>query len=116
MDVGEEVSESRKRQLPLSLGRPRDEHAESAFTPAVDTLQPERRLANPRLAFEHECGSGTVRQELVDPLELLHSTDQVPLISCHWHHDGTTGSTCQPARAQKVAGSTISSRGDACVR
>jgi hypothetical protein len=54
--VLEEVAEARVGKTSLHLRWLRQEDAESPRTRGVDARTPERRLPDPRLALEHECG------------------------------------------------------------
>ena len=55
-DVFEQVAEAGIRERPLRFRRPRREHAEAALTRVLDGRAPERRLPDPRLAFERDRG------------------------------------------------------------
>ena len=75
----EQVAEPGVRESLLGLGRPRGEHSEPSLARRLRPGQPERRLADARLAFEHE-GGGTFRgppDEVEQGGDLLVSSDDV---------------------------------------
>ena len=73
----EEVGQPQAGKTALGLGGPRGEEQVPAFPRVLDTGSPQRRLADPRLALQHECRYplGPRVQEGVNPLELLLSPD-----------------------------------------
>ena len=79
-DVLEEIAEPDVREPALGLGRPRREHAQAPPARSLDAREPERRLADPRLALEHERGRPLVGavDEGVERGELLVPADDLP--------------------------------------
>ena len=55
-DVLEEIAEPDVGEAALGLGRSRREDAQSTRARMLDAGQPERRLPDPRIALQHECG------------------------------------------------------------
>jgi len=53
-DAVEQIAQPHVSQAALGLGRPRRENAHPPSARVLDPRKPERRLANPRLALEHE--------------------------------------------------------------
>jgi hypothetical protein len=78
-DALEEVAEPGVRESSLRLGRPRDVYSEAKFTGGVDARKPERRLPDPRLAFEHHRrrSVGAPGEERSEGRELLVSADDL---------------------------------------
>ena len=75
----EQVAEPGVRESLLGLGGPRGKHTEPSLARRLRPGQPERRLADARLAFEHE-GGGTFRgplDEVEQGGEFLVSSDDV---------------------------------------
>ena len=81
----EQVRQSRVRELHLALGRSGREHPQAAVTRDPNALLPDRRLAEPALAVEHERrGSfSTVGQERLDRAQLLLPPDDLGVRRLH---------------------------------
>ena len=60
-DLLEEVAETDVRETPLGLRGPRREHDQAALARRGHPFEPERRLADPRLAVQHEPGRSVRR-------------------------------------------------------
>jgi hypothetical protein len=75
--VLEQVAEASVGKPPLRLGRPRQKDTQPPLTRILDAGQPERRLADSRLAFQHQClrSVGRLVEEGVDGAEFLVSAD-----------------------------------------
>ena len=73
----EEIGQPQAGKAALGLGGPRREEQVPALPRVLDAGSPQRRLADPRLALQHECRYPLGRrvQEGVNPLELLLSSD-----------------------------------------
>ena len=81
-DAFEEVTKPGVRERPLRLGRSRREDAQAPLARLLDRGEPERRLPDPRLAFQQERARRGPRlvEERGDGGELLLSGDD---LECH---------------------------------
>ena len=79
LDAVEQVDQRGERQLRLGAARPRDEHAHAALARERDPRLPERRLADARLALEHERAGLQARH----PLQLQLAADDLTHVSCN---------------------------------
>ena len=77
--VSEQVAQACVRQTLLDLGGPGREHAQTSRPRRLDAGQPERRLADPRLAVQHERRETVPRP--LDELEQRPSSPSLPTIS-----------------------------------
>ena len=82
-DVLEQVGQPGERELRLGAARARGEDAQASASRRLDRSLPERRLPDPRLAFEDEDGRaiGARRREPLDRPELGGPCDHIPSIA-----------------------------------
>ena len=84
VDAGAQVTQRGERQPRLGAARPRHEHAHPALARVLDAGLPERRLADPRPAGEHECaGRDLGLDEAADRLELGVTADDLGVRARH---------------------------------
>ena len=81
------VSQTGERERGLAFGGSRSQHAETLRLRFGDARFPERRLPDPRLAFEHQCrgSAGDARNEVAENIELSIPAND----SCHLSTDRT---------------------------
>ena len=69
VDPCEQVGERREREVGLGRGRPAREHQRAPLPGAAARLAPERRLADPGVALQHQDGKSRSRR-VQEPLDL----------------------------------------------
>src|SRR6266581_3141169 len=99
----EHVAQTGERERGLAFGGSRSQHAETLRLRFGGARLPERRLPDPRLAFEHQCrgSAGDARNEVAENTELgIPAND-----SCHLSTDRT------PAHKERTRGLRTKPRG-----
>ena len=97
--VLEQVSQPRVREPQLCLRRPRREHTKTPRSRTLDTLEPKRRLPDPRFALQHKGRDLSSRRSIEKSMQRTKL-----LIPAHDIHDWTNLLTAIVSRRRQSAG------------